>query len=215
MEILAYTTPYLSSHMYLLRQDGHGVIVDPCEMDALKRDIDGLTIDWVLLTHEHDDHITGVEWAKEALGAPVLCSRSCAESIKDPRANYSYYYELMKSVMQDLADPDSTLQPFSCSATDCFEDERMLHWQGHTLLLKETPGHSRGSACILVDGKHLFTGDTLMREETCTRFKGGSMRMLTELTMPWLMSLPGDIEVYPGHYDPFRLGERLAAKTNE
>ena len=209
MEIRTYTTPYLSSHMYLIVENGHAVIVDPCETPELKRDLEGLTCDWVLLTHEHDDHITGVEWAKQALGARVLCSAVCAENIQDPRTNYSYYYELMKSVMTDLADPNSHLTPFSCTATDSFEFEHTLLWQGHTLFLKETPGHSRGGICILLDGKCLFTGDSLMQAEIATRFKGGSLQQYREQTLPYLRSLDADIAVYPGHYGPFRLGRRL------
>ncbi len=210
MTIKTYITPYLSSHMYMIAENGHCIIIDPCEMDELKRDLSGFTVDYVLLTHEHDDHITGVEWSKKELGAPVLCSKACAVNIKDPRANHSYYFNLMKSLMSDLVkDMSVSLMPFSCTATDTFEDEMSISWQGHSLYLRETPGHSRGGACILLDGKHLFTGDSLMLAQTATCFKGGSLDMYNELTLPWLYSLDSTISVYPGHYEPFLLGERL------
>ena len=69
-----------------------------------------------------------------------------------------------------------------------------------TIRVLETPGHSEGSVCLLVEGQNvLFAGDTLFRC-SCGRcdFPGGDYRkMLTSLGR--LASLEGNLRVLPGH----------------
>ena len=71
---------------------------------------------------------------------------------------------------------------------------------GLTLRVLETPGHSEGSVCLLVEGQGvLFAGDTLFRC-SCGRcdFPGGDYRkMLASLGR--LASLEGNLRVLPGH----------------
>ena len=70
----------------------------------------------------------------------------------------------------------------------------------------ETPGHSKGSCCILFDKKCMFSGDTLVTgHETILRLPGGSKKDFAEITMPFLNSLDGELMVYPGHGESQRL----------
>ena len=55
-----------------------GVVIDPGDdvellLEAVRHH--GLSIRYILLTHAHLDHITGVGRAKEALGAPIVLHR--------------------------------------------------------------------------------------------------------------------------------------------
>jgi glyoxylase-like metal-dependent hydrolase (beta-lactamase superfamily II) len=66
-----------------------------------------------------------------------------------------------------------------------------------------TPGHTKDSICLLVDGK-LLTGDTLFVGE-CGRtdLPGGSSESLYDSLFQKLMKLDDGVEVYPGHdYGP-------------
>ena len=71
---------------------------------------------------------------------------------------------------------------------------------GLTLRVLETPGHSEGSVCLLVEGQGvLLAGDTLFRC-SCGRcdFPGGDYRkMLASLGR--LAALEGNLRVLPGH----------------
>ena len=61
------------------RTPGEGILIDPgTRSDELLAAVDGaqLTIRYILLTHAHLDHITGVAAAKKALGAPVGLHRA-------------------------------------------------------------------------------------------------------------------------------------------
>jgi glyoxylase-like metal-dependent hydrolase (beta-lactamase superfamily II) len=62
-----------------------------------------------------------------------------------------------------------------------------------------TPGHSPDHVCVLVNGK-LMTGDALFVGE-CGRtdLSGGSSEQMYDSLFNKLMTLPDNVEVYPGH----------------
>ena len=71
---------------------------------------------------------------------------------------------------------------------------------GLTLDVLETPGHSQGSVCLLVEGQNvIFAGDTLFRC-SCGRcdFPGGDYRAMLR-SLARLGRLEGQYTVYPGH----------------
>ena len=75
---------------------------------------------------------------------------------------------------------------------------------GLTIRVLETPGHSRGSVC-LVAGDVIFSGDTLFYG-SCGRtdFAGGSYEDILR-SLKRLAQLPGQYKVYPGHDQPTTL----------
>ncbi len=203
MEIRRYESDLLSSNMYLIAENGHALVIDPF------RDVsaaEGLTIDRILLTHEHYDHSSGVNLWKAATGAPVFCSEACARHIRDPRKNLSRYFEafcVLQTwvVLEKLPDAD---EAYSCEADEIFRDTASLDWQGHALRLFEIPGHSDGSIGILLDNAHFFSGDSLMEQtEIELRLPGGSRKKWETVGAPRLAELPRDLMIYPGHFSPF------------
>ena len=81
-----------------------------------------------------------------------------------------------------------------------YKEGDMLPLGGLSLRVMETPGHSEGSVCLLLDREHvIFAGDTLFRC-SCGRcdFPGGSYpKMLVSLGR--LAALESDWRVLPGH----------------
>ena len=73
-----------------------------------------------------------------------------------------------------------------------------------TITVLETPGHSKGSVCLVV-GDVIFSGDTLFRC-SCGRtdFAGGDWREMLR-SLGRLGNLPGSYQVYPGHDQPTTL----------
>lgn len=201
MKIETFSFSPIDSRMYLIAEGGQALIVDPCiDGRALSiLDTIGTKQLTILLTHEHYDHISGVNWLKLHYPCKVACSAACAACLTDDKKNLSRYFDALMMGRYGQAYIQKT-RPYTCEATDTFEGQATVQWQGHTLEMRETPGHSPGSICILVDRKILFTGDTLLKEVgITTRLPGGNQRDYEKFTRPWLESLPGELYVYPGH----------------
>ncbi|MEA3329828.1 MAG: MBL fold metallo-hydrolase [Nanoarchaeota archaeon] len=63
----------------------------------------------------------------------------------------------------------------------------------------ETPGHSLGGCCFLINEKYLFTGDTLfVKSHGRTDFSGGNHKEIIH-SLKKLFKLPSATIIYPGH----------------
>lgn len=208
-----YSFPPIDERMYIIIENKKAMIIDPCVSgDALhnleKEQVEQILI---LLTHEHYDHISGVNWLREHFeNVKVLCSKQCAKAIPDPHKNHAAY----SNVLYMDKELDKTLEEygwemdFSCYADGTFEGQMEFDWEGHHLYLIQTPGHSPGSVCIIMDNKILFSGDSLVTgHPTITRLPGGSKKMYQEITIPFLKSLDSEMLVYPGHGESQKLKE--------
>ena len=81
-----------------------------------------------------------------------------------------------------------------------YKEGDVLPLGGLSLRVMETPGHSEGSVCLLLDREHvIFAGDTLFRC-SCGRcdFPGGSYPKLLA-SLGRLAALESDWRVLPGH----------------
>ncbi len=194
------------SWMYICVKGEKALVIDPCVSDEALRLMrkNNVVEALVLLTHEHYDHISGVNWLRESIETvKVLCSEKCASALPNPTKNLSAFSDMLF-----VNKPDKGIcRSYSCNADETFEKELCFSWEGHELILRETPGHSKGSICIIMDESILFSGDSLLlRAETITRLPGGSKKQYTEETLPFLKSLSRDIMVYPGHGEGQVLG---------
>ena len=191
-------------------------MIDPCKMPQVENDLvkKSLTIDMALLTHEHYDHISGINWLQES-NIPIIANDACAKNIQDVRMNHSKFYQAFCAVQEHLRDdPIPNVKARRFHADKVFSGDQLMEWQGHTLLLFPTPGHSQGSICILFDDHILFAGDSLLRDKGAEfKILGGSMDQYESETLPRLRRLSPDVIVYPGHGSAFTLGEHYAIKA--
>ena len=144
----------------------------------------GLSVEAVLLTHHHFDHIMAADAVLKATGAKLYAFGSDAALLQDPNHILLYMspYDSCAPLTADraLADGDTV----SVGAMTF----RALH----------TPGHTAGSCCYIADDV-MFSGDTLF-ENSIGRmdFVGGSPRDMLQ-SMQKLYRLTADYTVYPGH----------------
>lgn len=141
----------------------------------------GLTVEAVLLTHGHFDHVGGVEKIVEETGCKLWMSQS----------DYSQFPNPITARLYPIANCDFTDVHFC-------EDGEIITAGGVCFTVMATPGHTHGSVCYLCDGV-LFSGDTLFAG-SCGRtdLPGGSGRCLRS-SLARLSRLEGDFDVYPGH----------------
>ena len=205
IEIRRYISGLLSSNMYVVIEGDHAIVIDPFEdVQAAK----GLTVDTILLTHEHYDHISGVNAWKEATDAPVLCSKVCADNIQNPRMNLARHFREFCELQTwiELKEIPKSNPDYFCSADIVFEDKMTLKWQGHEFSLFEIPGHSLGSIGIMLDGTDFFSGDSLTENGRIElRMPGGSLKKWMETGRRRMELIPEGTRVWPGHFDSFLL----------
>jgi glyoxylase-like metal-dependent hydrolase (beta-lactamase superfamily II) len=79
-----------------------------------------------------------------------------------------------------------------------------------TVEVLETPGHTRGAICPLVDG-HLFTGDTLFRRSVGGIVSPGhtTFEDLRRSIMDVVLEAPADTVILPGHGELTSVAEEL------
>ncbi len=134
----------------------------------------------ILLTHGHFDHCTGVAGLLEKWpDLPV----------------YIHEADVTDGVGGEL-----TFRRLDEKNQRYWHEGDTLTVGGLTLRVMETPGHSRGSVCLLVEGQGvIFSGDTLFRGN-CGRcdFPGGDYRAMLR-SLARLGRLEGQYQVYPGH----------------
>lgn len=204
MEIHRYESDLLSSNMYLIVEGDAAIVVDPFRDTTPGA---GLTVERILLTHEHYDHISGVNEWKRVTGAPVLCSKACAVNIQNPIKNLASTFELFCELQTwvKLENKPTADAKFACQAEETFEKEKVLTWRGHSFILFEMPGHSQGSIGILLDNQFFFSGDSLIEGcEIALRLPGGSRKMWETVGAPTLSRIPKGCMIYPGHFQEFR-----------
>ena len=59
-------------NMYILEENNHYVLIDPCIIELPF--VNASNIDYIFLTHEHYDHVSGVNYWRDQSGASVVCS---------------------------------------------------------------------------------------------------------------------------------------------
>lgn len=211
-----FTDQLNDTNMYILEAQGTGyaVLIDPADGDAARRCLEkrSLCLDYIILTHEHYDHIVSLKEMQAYSGAKVVASKNCSDRIQDPTKNISKYFHVILAFKEKnplLPETGKTILPYYADPADIvFEDAMALDWQNHRITLKEAPGHSPGSILIDIDGRYLFSGDTLSYEyELVTALPGGNKKAYEEITKPVLKCFAKEVLVYPGHGRTFSMEE--------
>ncbi len=198
-EVICLTNPPYGSCTYvvLAKEEKQALIVDPGSRDlrgleACLRQHAIQNIGFVVLTHEHFDHIAGVDLIRKQYKTKLLCTAACAQRVADPRLNLSQYQGSPLEIRQ--------------VEWICEEKGWIVPWGRCTLTLIPTPGHSPGGLCAAIGGV-LFTGDTLLgNSRTPTHLPGGDVAMLKTSLKVLFGRFAAETVVYPGHGESFVLG---------
>lgn len=178
------------------------VVIDPAsekaEMEIQLIEEYHLSLDYILLTHEHTDHTWGVNTLVEKYNPKVICSAACKDAL--PVAGNMYfrlYYD----------DPNYS---YAVCRVDYTTEEldNHLEWDGKTIEFIPAPGHSAGSVCIRHEDR-LFSGDTIMQFKPYVNRKSGSKDVMKQTINHIVTSLPSSTMIYPGHGDVFVLADYI------
>jgi hydroxyacylglutathione hydrolase len=177
-----------------------GVVIDPGdEVDALLEAVraNGLTIRYILLTHAHLDHITGVGRAKAALGVPVGLHQAD-----------NFLYEAVVQQGRAFGFAVEAQPPVDFF----YEPEGSLTFGRYAVAIRHTPGHCPGGVCLAIERTDrtelsLFVGDTLFAGSIGrVDLPGGDMQTLLGSIRKVLFAYPDETPVYSGHGEPTTIG---------
>lgn len=135
---------------------------------------------FILLTHGHMDHVGGVIDLVKKYNIPFYISKADEE-----------YMEKDDFVFGTLP-----------KASGYLKENDILKLGDEIIKVLETPGHTKGGLCFLLNNDKVFTGDTLFNGSIGrTDFIGGSMSEIINSIKEKLLPLGDRVDVYPGHGD--------------
>jgi glyoxylase-like metal-dependent hydrolase (beta-lactamase superfamily II) len=156
------------------------------------------TIRYILLTHAHVDHVTGVAAAKRALGVDVYLHH-------DDLFLYEQAVE-MGRMFGLRVEPQPPIDRF-------YKKDERLPFGRCVAVPHHTPGHCPGGVCLQIgagdgDGKDLFVGDTLFAGSIGrTDLPGGNHETLLDSIRRVLFAFGDEAKVYPGHGPATTIGQ--------
>lgn len=186
--VYKFILPVIDSNMYVIISDDNALIFDPhvnTEVSEMLK-LRGVKKLVIVLTHEHIDHISGVNYYRELFLCKVLGNSCCMDRVKDSKGNLAAFFDvlLMNCTQEETILIRSLLdKDYVCYVDEAFDDEITVVFNDLKLRLIETPGHSLGSICILVNDRYIFTGDTVVwGNKIITCLPGGSRKRYLEVT---------------------------------
>jgi glyoxylase-like metal-dependent hydrolase (beta-lactamase superfamily II) len=177
----------------------HAAIVDPVldydekagrvsmqSADALLADIRkrGLTVDWILDTHPHADHLTALAYLKDKLGAPTAIGEKVVE-----------VQRLWREIYNEPNFPTDGKQ-----WDRLFTDGDTFNIGSLAAHVMYSPGHTLASITYAI-GDAVFMHDTLFQPDSGTArcdFPGAHAAQLYR-SISAILALPDDTRLFTGH----------------
>ncbi len=201
LDVRAFTVGPVAENSYIVRASAEAtsaVIIDPGDepqrlLDAVQAL--GVTLEAILVTHCHFDHIGAVAPVAEASGAPVYCP-----SIEQP-----VLADVMRWVPPGFGPFDSY------DADHVLSGGESLHLAGLDVEVIFTPGHSPGHITYAISAAggapSLLSGDVLFQGSVGrVDLPGGDWPTLERSIGGLLDAFADDTIVYPGHMGSTTLG---------
>ncbi len=151
---------------------------------AYIRDND-LTVEWILETHVHADHLTAAPYLKEKLGGKT--------GIGDK-------IDLVQNVFAEVFNTEGTFKRDGSQFDKLFADGEPFKLGGIDAKVIHTPGHTPACTTIVI-GDAAFVGDTLFMPDYGTArcdFPGGDARTLFR-SIQKIFALPPETRLFMCH----------------
>lgn len=188
MEVIHIVGPLpYETNTFMLCEGENALVIDPAaDASVYLQQLHEreLKLKYIIFTHAHFDHTEAAKQLKEETGAPIIFNAQDAPLYGD--------------------EPDEDLRE---------GDIIYLNDGGQGIKVLHTPGHTKGSCCLLL-GNLLFAGDTLFEGDIGrTDLEGGFYdEIMVSLKRLVSLGLDDETQVLPGHDSFTTLGKE--SKTN-
>lgn len=200
MDIRRYEWSVVNSNSWLIVEENDGLLFDVVDNKDLEKKISTLDSLTIILTHSHFDHIIGLNKIRNLLPKTrVICTQNCSKYIGNIYRNMSSTATAFLSFYEAGKQLNTSIEPFVCGEADeTFFDRMTLSWKNYSVVLESCYGHGDDCLIAIVDGKYMFSGDTLLSIPTVTRFPRGNTKRFFYEDIPLIMGYQPDV-VFPGH----------------
>lgn len=189
LAVSVFPDDLFGENCYLIRRrdTSSALAVDPgLQVDRVLERLgqEGLTLEQILVTHGHIDHVGGVPALHKETGAPIAMHPDDLAILDWER-------------FAQLPFVPKGFSPFSIDTR--LAHDTALAFHDISLRVLHTPGHTQGSVCFLF-GLDCFAGDTLFQRGIGrTDLPGGDTQKIVFSIRNVLYRLPPKTVVYPGH----------------
>jgi hydroxyacylglutathione hydrolase len=202
MDARCFTVGPIAENCWIVRRERSrsALVIDPGdEADRLLAAIEalGVTVEAILITHCHFDHIGAVAAVARGTGAPVYCPRAEVPMLRDPNA-----FTWPEFGPFEGYEPEETLA-----------GAERLELAGLEIDVIATPGHSPGHLTYSIPAERaILSGDVLFAGSIGRAdLPGADAATLLGSIAALLDALPADTQVLPGHMGVTTLGRERAS----
>ena len=184
------TNRVFNSRTYILFDEKYDRVwlVDCGDADKVLEMIGKMSVEGVLLTHAHSDHIYGLEeLIKRFPAVKIYTNTAGVEALKSPKLNISHYHSEYPDISIDA--PNNV-----CVLQEGYELE-VLGVPAH---IYETPGHAPSCLTYII-GQMAFTGDSYIPGvKVFTGFPHANKKE-AEASVERILQFSEECQIMPGH----------------
>ncbi|HOT13947.1 MAG TPA: MBL fold metallo-hydrolase [Bacteroidales bacterium] len=199
--IKCFPTGIYNSNCYVVSKDGLGFMVDAGAPDTTVLQYireNNIKIKYIFCTHSHIDHVLFAPEAKQYTGGKIVLHANDED-------HYKYYTSERIGEWMKSGQVTEQQMPYI---------EKFIHIKYDTLVhgdeefaigklkvkILYTPGHSKGSMCIFLNEKYLFTGDAVFNDNVGNaEISSGNISDLEKYIKEEILVLSDDVVLFQGH----------------
>ena len=186
MELQSIIDGGVGANCYLIKTKNTAIVIDPFSVGQRVIDFFDQNSEcekYIFLTHCHYDHILGADELRKIYGAKIGIGKNDEAGLTDTSISLS-----KKAGMEQ--------KPFFADIT--FNDGDLFQTADIEIKIMETPGHTAGSVCYIVED-YIFSGDTLFQGTVGrTDLPTGDFDVLMS-SLEKIKNLKQNYKIFPGH----------------
>lgn len=184
------TNRVFNSRTYILSDEKYDRVwlVDCGDTDRVLELIGKKSVEGVLLTHAHSDHIYGLEELITRFpNVKIYTNAAGIEALKSPKLNISHYHSEYPDISIDAPDNLCVLK-----------EGVFMEVLGTPIQIYETPGHAPSCITYIIDDK-AFTGDSYIPGVKVFTGFPQSNKKQAETSVVRILQLAANSLIMPGH----------------